>query len=330
MLAKIPFSDKIYKYTSEAIGSSTVILIAIAIAVLLYAAYPSIIVNGGGFFTKALWYPNPNGKLITIDGIPALSGASYGAIVFVVDTLISSGIAVLIAVPAGLGTAIFLTQVAPRRIASPISLMVEMLAGIPSVIYGFWGWFVLGPYLKDNFEPFLKQNLSFIPFFSGTIDSAGLLAAGIILAIMIVPIIASISRDMMGRTPRELKEGAHALGLTKWETTRKIMIPFAKTAIVGSIILGLGRALGESIAIAMLSGAGTQQLPVSLYSSISTIAAFMVLELKDAPLDTSGMNTAALMELGIVLLMISVAVNIVARLLVKQGFSSSSENLVRV
>lgn len=329
-MARVPRSDKIYQYFSGIIGSSTIILIALAIAVLLYAAYPSIIVNGVGFFTKTLWNPNPSGKPIMIDGIPALSGASYGVIVFVVDTLISSAIAVLIAVPAGLGAAIFLTQIAPRSIASPISLMVEMLAGIPSVVYGFWGWFVLGPYLYYNFEPFLRQNLSFIPFLSGTIDSSGLLAAGIILAIMIVPIVASISRDTMSRTPKELQEGARALGLTRWETTRKIVIPFAKTAIVGSIILGLGRALGESIAIAMLSGAGTQQLPSNLYSAVSTIAAFLALELKDAPVDPSGMNTAALMELGIVLLLISVTVNVIARLFVRQGFTSSSENLVRV
>lgn len=329
-MARVPLSDKVYKYSSGIIGSSTIVLIALAVAVLLYAAYPSIIVNGLGFFTKTLWDPNPSGKPITINGFPALSGASYGVIVFVVDTLISSGIAVLIAVPAGLGTAIFLTQVAPRRVASPISLMVEMLAGIPSVVFGFWGWFVLGPYLYNDFEPFLKRNFSFIPFLSGTVDSSGLLASGIILAIMIVPIVASISRDTMSRTPKELKDGARALGLTKWETTRKIIIPFAKTAIVGSIILGLGRALGESIAIAMLSGAGTQQLPANLYSAVSTIAAFMALELKDAPADTSGMNTAALMELGIVLLLISVTVNVVARLFVRQGFASSSENLVRV
>ena len=329
-MAKSRATDKIYKYLTAAFGASTLIFVLSAVAVLLIAAYPSIAVNGLGFFTRATWNPNLSGNIVTVNGVQTLSGSSYGILVFVADTLASSAIAVLLAVPAGLGIAIFLTQIAPRRVAAPISLMVEMLAGIPSVIYGFWGLIVLGPYLVQHLEPFLAEHLSFIPIFSGPVYSPGLLAAGIILAIMVVPIIASISRDMMTRTPKELREGARALGLTRWEVTRKIVLPFAKTAIVGSIILGLGRALGETMAIAMLSGAGVQQLPMSLYYPASTISAFMALSLNGALSDPSGMGVSALMELGIALLIITIAVNVIARLLIKQGFASSSENVVRV
>ncbi|HVH15461.1 MAG TPA: phosphate ABC transporter permease subunit PstC, partial [Candidatus Angelobacter sp.] len=293
-MSKSRVADRIYKYLTAAFGAGTIIFIVAAAAVLVFAAYPSIRVNGLEFLTKTTWNPNLSGNVVTVNGFQTLSGSSYGILVFVADTLASSAIAVLLAVPAGLGIAIFLTQIAPRKVAAPISLLVEMLAGIPSVIYGFWGLVVLGPYLLLHLEPFLSQHLSFIPIFSGPVYSPGLLAAGIILAIMVVPIIASISRDMMTKTPNELKEGAKALGLTRWEVTRKVVLPFAKTAIFGSIILGLGRALGETMAIAMLSGAGVQQLPTSLYYPASTVAAFMVLSLNGALSDPSGMGVSAL------------------------------------
>lgn len=330
-MAKNRLSDLIYKYFSAAFGSIAVVFLAVSAAILLYVAYPSIVLNGLSFFTKSVWNANVDGKVILVDGIQTIAGSSYGIVVFVVTTLLSSLIAVLIAIPAGVGTAIFLTEVAPSRIAAPVSLLIEMLAGIPSIIYGFWGFIVLGPFLVNDFEPLLVQYFSFIPFLKGPISSNyGLLGGGIILAIMIVPIIASVSRDTMTRTPKELRDGARSLGLTKWEVTRKIVLPFAKTAIIGSIVLGLGRALGETMAIAMLLGAGNNQLPTSLYSPASTIASFMVLQLGTALLDPSKMDLAALMELGIMLLSLTVVVNVIARLFVKQGFSTSSENVVRV
>jgi phosphate transport system permease protein len=306
------------------------VFIISAVAVLAYNAYDSIVSNGLGFFTSATWNPSLSGTIQIVNGIHRLSGSSFGILVFVIDTLASSGIAILLAVPAGLGVAVFLTEIAPRKISAPISFMVEMLAGIPSVVFGFWGLIVLGPYLFENVEPFLSQNLSFIPIFSGPLSSPGLLSAGVILAIMIIPIVASISRDMMARTPKESREGAKALGLTRWEVTRKIVLPYARTGIIGSIVLGLGRALGETMAVAMLAGSGVQVLPKSLYYPFSTIAAYMVLNLDAALTDPSGMSLSAIMELGLVLLAITVTVNIAARMLIKQGFASSSENVVRV
>lgn len=329
-MTKSHSEDKAYKLISGGVSGLVVLFVGVAIGILLYASYPSFLVNGLGFFTRTVWDARLSGRVTYVNGIQTIAGSSFGILVFVVDTLVSSAIAVLIAIPAGIGSAIFLSQVAPRRVAGPVSLLIEMLAGIPSVIYGFWGFLVLGPFLLNDFEPALARNLSFIPGLAGPVDSYGLLAGGVILAIMIIPIIASISRDMMTRTPKELKEGAKALGLTRWEVTRKIVIPFAKTAIVGSIILGLGRALGETMAIAMLLGAANHQLPTSLYSPASTITAFMALELPNAIADPSGMDVAALMELGIVLLLITISVNVVARLIIRQGFASSSENTVRV
>lgn len=323
-------ADQVYKFVSGTFGGVVVIFLVVATGILLYASYPSLVVNGVGFFTRTVWDGRVSGRIVYVNGVQTIAGSSFGILVFVVDTLVSSAIAVMIAIPAGIGTAVFLSQVAPRKVAAPISLLIETLAGIPSVIYGFWGFLVLGPFLLNNLEPMLARNLSFIPFLAGPADSYGLLAGGIILSIMIVPIIAAISRDMMTRTPKEMRDGAKALGLTRWEVTRKIVLPFAKTAIIGSIILGLGRALGETMAIAMLLGAANHQLPTSLYSPASTITAFMALELPNAIADPTGMDVAALMELGIVLLIITISVNIVARLIIRQGFASSAESTVRV
>jgi len=323
-------SDKIYSYFTSIIAVGALVFIFVAVAVLLYNAYPSILANGLGFLTSPTWNPSLSGTLVVVNGIQRLSGSTFGILVFIIDTLAASAIAIVLAVPAGLGIAIFLTEIGPRKVAAPISFLVEMLAGIPSVVYGFWGLIVLGPYLFNVVEPYLSQHLGFIPIFAGPLSSPGLLSAGIILAIMIVPIIASISRDLMARTPKDQRDGAKALGLTRWEVTRRIVLPYAKTGIAGSIVLGLGRALGETMAVAMLAGSGVQVLPKSLYYPFSTIAAYLVLNLDSALADPSGMSLSAMMELGLVLLAITVTVNIFARLMIKQGFASSSENMVRV
>lgn len=334
-MARTPFPDWFSKYLTEAYASIIIVVILATIGILVYSAYPSFVVNGFGFFTSSVWRPNPpNSKIIVVNGIETLSGSSYGVLVFAADTLVSSAIALILAIPASLGIAIFLTQIAPRKLAAPISFTLELLAGIPSVIYGFWGFVVLGPFLLQVIEPLLAQHLSFIPFFAPVSPnspppSSGLLSAGVLLAIMVIPIISSISRDFMARTPIELKDGAKALGLTKWEVTRKVVLPYAKTGIIGSMILGLGRALGETMAVAMVSGTGVQTLPTSLYFSVNTIASFMALSLGNAVSDPTGMLQSALMELAVVLLLITVTVNVVARVVIKQVFASS-ENIVRV
>jgi len=311
------------------VGSAPLAVVLFVGIALIVWSYQSIVVNGLGFFTTTLWDPKLSNPVVYVNGFPTLAGSSYGVLVFVTGTLLTSGMALLFAVPAGLGIAIFLTQLAPRRIAASVTFLIQLLAGIPSVLYGFWGFIALRPFLITTVEPFLSDRLSFIPIFAGEPRSAGLLSSALILGLMAVPIIASISSDVMYQTPLHLKEGARALGLTNWEVTRKIVIPSAKAGIVGSAVLGLGRVLGESMAVAMVSGT-SDTFPTNLYSSVNTIAAKLVLSLNIASSDPSGMNISALMELASVLLAITVVVNIVARLIVRQGFATSADSVVRL
>jgi phosphate transport system permease protein len=324
-------TDRIYATVTALLGSSAFIFLFMILIVLLIYSYPSFVVNGLSFFTTTAWNPavSNNPTVVIVNGIKTLEGAHYGMLVFFAGTLISSSLALLIGVPLSLGIAIFLSQVAPRRIASPVSFVVELLAGIPSVIFGLWGFIVLGPILKHDIETAMAKYLYFIPGFKGPVYNSGLLASGVILAIMIVPIVASISRDSMAATPRELKEGGRALGMTNWEITRKIVLPFAKTGILGATILGLGRALGETMAVAMVSGAANY-LPTGLYSPINSIAAQIALTLDGSFSDPSKMNVYALGELALVLLAITMAVNVGARLLVRRGFYGAADRLVEM
>jgi phosphate transport system permease protein len=244
--------------------------------------------------------------------------------------LISSSLAVLIGVPLGIGIAILISQYLPKRISPAISFFVELIAGVPSVIFGFWGILVLLPYILRFENEVLHRYLSFLPGFGGEVYSSGLLGAGFILALMIVPIIASMSRDAMIQTPEELKDGARALGLTDWEVTRKVVLPYARTGIFGGVILGLGRALGETMAVAMVAGGALNILPVNIYSPIQTMAGFMAVQLDSAFTDPSGMYVSALMELALVLSVITILVNVIARLIVRQGFFRESSSVVRV
>jgi phosphate transport system permease protein len=291
-------------------------------------------VNGLHYFVSIFWNPRLNGNVETVPwfglNFHTLQGASYGFLVFFTGTLLSSSLAILFGVPVGVAIAILISQFLPRRIAPAVSFFVELLAGIPSVIFGFWGVFVLAPYLFRLENDFLVRYLYFIPGFQPPVYNPGFLNAGIILALMIVPIIASISRDAMIQTPQELKEGARALGLTDWEITRKIVVPYAKTGIAGSVVLGLSRALGETMAVALVAGGAINILPKSIYYPLQTMAGFMAVQLDSAFTDPSGMFVSALMELALVLSIITILVNIGARLIIKQGFFRESSSVVRV
>jgi phosphate transport system permease protein len=321
--------DRIYGTATALLSSSAFLFLFLILGVLIIYSYPSFVVNGLNFFLSSTWNPETANSIIRVHGIEALQGASYGMVVFFFGTLATSTLALLLGVPLSLGIAIFLSQIAPRKIASPISFLVELLAGIPSVIYGLWGFIVLGPILIKYIEPVMATYLGFLPGFAGPVYSSGFLASGIILAIMIVPIIASISRDVMTQTPNDLKEGGRALGLTNWEVTRKIILPYARTGIVGSIILGLGRALGETMAVAMVSN-GATFLPKTLYYPINSIAAFLALNFDGAFEDPTRMFVYALGELALVLLAITMTVNVAARLLVRHGFFGSAEHMIQV
>src|SRR5271170_7720570 len=321
--------DRIYGTLTALLSGSAFLFLFLILGVLIIFSYPSFVVNGLHFFVTSTWNVPTNNPIVVINGFKTLQGASYGMLVFFFGTLITSSLALLLGVPLALGIAIFLSQLAPHRIGAPISFMVELLAGIPSVIYGLWGFIVLGPILVRYIEPAMARYLGFIPGFEGPTYSSGLLASGIILAIMIVPIVASISRDVMTQTPIELRDGGRALGMTSWEVTRKIVLPYAKTGIIGSIILGLGRALGETMAVAMVSN-GATFLPKTLYYPINSIAAFLALNFDGAFEDPTKMFVYALGELALVLLAITMTVNVAARLLVRHGFFGSAEHMIQV
>jgi phosphate transport system permease protein len=322
--------DIIYKYVTMCLSGVALALIFIIIGVLVYSSYPAFVVYGSRFFTSITWNAELSGNVCYTHGIANMCGAQFGVLVYLTGTLLSSGIALLIGAPAAVGLAIVLAVMAPRRLAAPISFVMELMAGIPSVIYGFWGILVLLPYLKSTLEVDLSHSLSSVPVFSGPVFSAGLLASGLILALMITPIIASISRDAMRQTPEGLKEAGRALGLTDWEITYKIILPYARTSIIGSIALGLGRALGETIAVALVGGGAINLLPKTFFYPINTMAAFIVFQLDAAFTDPSGMSISVLAEMALLLMAITMIVNVVARLLVRRGFVSRPENLIQV
>ncbi|HVN47269.1 MAG TPA: phosphate ABC transporter permease subunit PstC [Bacteroidota bacterium] len=235
----------------------------------------------------------------------------YGALPFIYGTLVSSFLALMIAVPLSLGIAVFLTEMAPRWLEQPVSFFVELLAGIPSIVYGVWGFFVMVPWLRENVEPFVSDKLGWIPLFRGTPYGVGMLAAGMILSIMVLPIIASISRDVIRAVPRAQREAALALGSTRWQSTR-IALAYSRSGIIGAIILGLGRAIGETMAVTMVIG-NRPTISASLFEPGYTMASVLANEFTEA---TSDMYISALIEIALTLFIITIIVNSCARLLV--------------
>lgn len=235
----------------------------------------------------------------------------FGALPFIYGTLVSSLIALVIAVPLGLGSAIFLAELAPKKISSALTFMIELLAAIPSVILGLMGIFILVPTMR-SIEPFIIKYLGFIPLFNGTPYGVGLLTAGIVLSIMILPYITTISRDVIMAVPRPLKEGALALGATHWETIRTVVVPYARSAIIGSVFLALGRALGATMAVTMVIG-NTPKISLSLLDPAYTMAAVLANEFAEA---TSDLHVHSLIAIALILFFITIVVNGLARLMI--------------
>jgi phosphate transport system permease protein len=235
----------------------------------------------------------------------------FGALPFIYGTVVSAVLALIIAVPLSLGVAIFLVEQAPRRVARPIAFLVELLAAIPSVVYGLWGIFVLAPFLRVYIEPPLQSVFGWLPLFSGSITGIGLFTAGIIMAIMITPIISAVIRDVLAVVPTSQREAALALGATKWETT-KVVLENAASGIAGAVILGLGRAIGETMAVTMVIG-NRPKISASLFEPSYTIASIIANEFTEA---TSDLHLSALIEIGLILFLVTFIVNAFARLLV--------------
>jgi phosphate transport system permease protein len=236
----------------------------------------------------------------------------FGALPFIFGTLMSSFIALLLAVPVGIGTAIFLSEFAPPKLRGPLSFLAELLAAIPSIVYGLWGIFVLVPFIRSPLQPALKNTLGFLPVFSGSTFGISMLAAGIVLAIMIVPTIIAISRDVMYAVPLSQREAMYGLGATKWEVIRQTVLPYARSGIIGAVILALGRALGETMAVTMVIG-NRPEIVISWFKPAATLASVIANEFTEA---TYSLYVQSLIELGLILIGVTIAVNIVARLLV--------------
>ncbi|MEG8946098.1 phosphate ABC transporter permease subunit PstC [Rosettibacter firmus] len=235
----------------------------------------------------------------------------YGALPSIYGTLVSSFLALLIAVPLSIGVAIYLSELAPDWLEKPLSFLVELLAGIPSIVYGLWGVFVLVPWLRSEVQPFLFEHLGFLPFFRGPMYGFSILAAAIILSIMVLPIITSISRDIMKSVPSIQKEAALALGATKWEAT-KIVLMNSKSGMLGATMLGLGRAIGETMAVTMVIG-NRPLISSSLFDPAYTMASIIANEFTEA---TSDLYLSALIELALILFFITIIINAAARMLV--------------
>jgi len=293
------FSDKFYEGLTAACALVIPgLVIAIALAIFV-AAWPAFSKLGFSIITTSDW---------------DVAGGHFGAAPALFGTLVSSAVALIIATPLAIGIAIFLSEFSPLWLRQPIGFLVDLLAAIPSVVYGLWGIFVLIPLLRTSVMPFLRDTLHLgsTPFFTGPAYGPSVLAAGIILAIMALPYISSVSREVLMAVPRSQREAALALGATRWEMIRDAVIPYAKSGIIGGIMLGLGRALGETMAVTMVIG-NRAEISASLFAPGYTMASLIANEFSEA---TNDLHLSALMAVGAILFVITLIINAIARWLV--------------
>lgn len=291
---------------------------------LLIEAIPAIRLNGLQFFYKSAWNfgTGYNAAIVTTDGVKHLSGSSFGALPEIAGTLITSAIALIIGVPISIGAALAIVERMPRRLANGIGIFLELLAGIPSVVIGLWGLVTFGPFIAHHITPVIARNMPDVPvlnYFRGSTGSGdGLLTSGLVLAIMIIPIVAATSRDLIRQVPILPREGAIALGMSDAQAARKVTLPWVGAGIIGAVVLGLARALGETMAVAMVCGVALTTVPGNIYTTMTTISATIVTQLDSAFTDGSGFAVKSIAELALVLMVITLVVNVAARLLVRK------------
>jgi phosphate transport system permease protein len=295
-LSRLRSGDEIARLVTF-IFAATVVLLTILLVYQLWIA--SSIPRqkfGLAFFVTKLWDP---------------IAEQFGALTFIYGTVVTSSVALLIAVPLGIGAAIFLAELAPQKVSDPLQFFIDLLAAVPSVIYGVLGVFIVIPLMRTVIAPTLKATLGFLPLFQGPTYGVGFLTAGIVLAIMVIPYIISVSREVLLSVPRDQREAALALGSTRWESTWKVVVPFARTGIMGSIFLALARALGETMAVTMVIG-NTPAISSSLFAPGYSIAAVIANEFTEA---TGDIYIQSLIQLGLVLFLLTFILNGLARLL---------------
>ncbi len=280
-------------------GASAVILLAclgLVVAVLVSVSRDTLRLYGFGFLGGSVWDPGHN---------------VYGALPFIFGTLATSAIALLLGVPISLGIAIFASELAPPFVRTPLTYLVELLAAIPSVVYGLWGIYVLVPLMADTVEPWLRSSLGFLPLFQGPAYGYGLMTAGVVLAIMIIPTISAVTRESLLAVPQSQREAALSLGATRWETTRLAVLKYARSGFFGAIMLGFARAFGETMAVTMVIG-NSNSIPSSIFGPAQTLASLIANNAREA----LGLELSAVLEIALVLLALDLVINIFARVMI--------------
>ena len=299
-----PMADRIFGWLAKGAALFTLALLIAILVSLTISAWPAISKYGLGFLTSTTWDPVKE---------------EYGGLVMIYGTLMTSFIALLIAVPVSFGIALFLTELSPAWLKRPLGTAIELLAAVPSIVYGMWGLLVFSPVLSTYVQQPLQAAFGDVPvlkaLFSGPPVGIGILSAGIILAIMIIPFIAAVMRDGFEVTPPLLKESAYGLGATTWEVVSKVVLPYTKAGVVGGIMLGLGRAIGETMAVTFVIGNFNQLDSLSLFQAANSITSALANEFAEAG---EGLHQAALMYLGLVLFFITFVVLILSKLLLSQ------------
>jgi phosphate transport system permease protein len=297
----IRFGDLLFKGISLLAAVGSVFLLGLIAWKVFDLAWPAIQDFGLSFLWTQEWNPATD---------------VYGALVFIYGTVLTSLIALCLATPLSIAIALFLTEMAPRKLAAPVATMIELLAAIPSVVLGLWGILVFGPWVAQHLEPFVADtlHLGFLPIFSGSPNQVGILPASLILTIMIIPITSAICRELFSRTPQDLMDGSLALGSTRWEAIRGVMFAYAAPGIVAAVLLGLGRAFGEAIAVTQTIGSANQ-INVSWFATGDTLASRIASQYQGA---TSQLQVSAILYLAAILMLISLVTNVAAQLIVNK------------
>jgi phosphate transport system permease protein len=296
----IDFQDRSFNFVLKGLGIAVLGLFILLLIFLFQSSYPTFQNLGLSFLASKTWAPGND---------------LFGAASFIYGTLVSSFIALLISVPISIATALFLTELAPKWVRGPVGFLVEMLAAIPSVVYGLWGIMVLAPWMREDLQPLLQNLFPTVPLFSGTPLGVGMLCAGFILAIMITPTITTISREVFKSVPKILREGALALGATKTEMIHSAVLKTGMSGVLGAIILGFGRAVGETMAVTMVIG-NRADISLSMFAPGATMASIIANEYAEA--DSLGLHLSTLTAIGLSLCFISLAINLSARLIISK------------
>ena len=289
--------DLLFKWITTVFAFSILVILALMLVEMTKESMPSIEKFGWKFISGDDW-----------DAVQEV----FGALPYLYGSVVSSVLALLLATPLSIGAALFITEIAPKRWGGVIAPLVELLAAIPSVIYGLWGVLVMAPWLQSTIQPFLIKHFGFLPFFQGAPYGVSMLAAVFILMIMVVPIITSITREVLLAVPQSQKEAAIALGATRWEMIKMAILPYGKSGIMGAAILGLGRAVGETMAVTMVIG-NAPKISLSLLSPAYTMPSVIANEFAET---TSKLHASALMEIGLILMVVTLIINALARLLI--------------